>query len=352
MPVYALWNNKGGVGKSYLTFQVACEYARTHPDQKVLVIDLCPQANASGMLLGGIIKGEKHLGEFAEATAKKTIAGYIEDRIRSPYVNPKSGTTFVSQVYPINKEVPKNLFLVVGDEALEIQMSRVSNATVPGPADAWRLVHTWISDLIADAQSTLGGTGHAVFIDCNPSFSIYTELALCAADRLIIPFSADGSSKRAVRAVLSLLYGVSRVKGAEKSDYFLNTAKFRMSVPKIYAYVGNRLTQMNAGAATGFQAVVNEIGKEIFAVWQSNPNVFAIHPTGSGAPRSQIEFRRMFQAEINDANTASVVSGGLGIPIAKLGAGQKNLAGKMTQVNQSQLDRQQPNIRKFVATIE
>ena len=23
MPVYAFWNNKGGVGKSYLTFQVA-----------------------------------------------------------------------------------------------------------------------------------------------------------------------------------------------------------------------------------------------------------------------------------------------------------------------------------------
>ena len=53
MPIYALWNNKGGVGKSYLTFQIASEYARTHPDKKILVIDLCPQANASGMLLAG-----------------------------------------------------------------------------------------------------------------------------------------------------------------------------------------------------------------------------------------------------------------------------------------------------------
>ena len=42
MAIYALWNNKGGVGKSYLTFQVAAEYARTHRDQKVLVVDLCP----------------------------------------------------------------------------------------------------------------------------------------------------------------------------------------------------------------------------------------------------------------------------------------------------------------------
>jgi hypothetical protein len=48
----------------------------------------------------------------------------------------------------------------------------------------------------------------AVFIDCNPSFSIYPELAMSASDRLIIPFSADGSSKRAARAVLALLYGI------------------------------------------------------------------------------------------------------------------------------------------------
>lgn len=42
MAVYAIWNNKGGVGKSYLTFQIASEYARTHPNQKLLVIDPRP----------------------------------------------------------------------------------------------------------------------------------------------------------------------------------------------------------------------------------------------------------------------------------------------------------------------
>ena len=29
---------------SYLTFQIACEYARIHPENNVLVVDLCPQA--------------------------------------------------------------------------------------------------------------------------------------------------------------------------------------------------------------------------------------------------------------------------------------------------------------------
>lgn len=352
MAVYAVWNNKGGVGKSYLTFQIACEYARTHPDQPVLVIDLCPQANASSMLLGGIINGEKQLVTLAITSPRRTIAGYIEERIVSPYLSPKKGGGFALKVNGYNKAVPNNLFLVVGDEALEIQASRVSKATNPGPDDAWRLVHGWISDLIFDIRHSWDVKNSTVFIDCNPSFSIYTELAMSASDRLIIPFSADGSSKRAVRAVLSLLYGVTRVKGMEQSEFFLNSEKFRMSVPKIYAYVGNRLTQMNMGAASAFKTVVNEIGKEIWTVWQSNPNHFSIHPSGQPAPRVSPEFRKMFQVEINDANTASVVSGGLGIPISTLTAGRHVLAGHREQVNQSQLDKQKPNIRRFVETIE
>jgi len=98
--------------------------------------------------------------------------------------------------------------------------------------------------------------------------------------------------------------------------------------------------------------VVNEIGKEIASVWRTNPNFFAVHPAGQPIPKSGIEFRKMFQAEINDANSASVVSGSLGIPISYLAAGTKTLMGKRITVNQSQLDRQKPNLRRFVATLD
>lgn len=225
MAIYAIWNNKGGVGKSYLTFQIASEYAKTHPHQKVLVIDLCPQANASSMLLGGIIKGEEYLVAIASKTRRRTIAGYVDERIRSPYVSPKVGSKYFVNVSDYNNEIPRNLFLVVGDESLEIQTSRVSNATNPGPTDAWRIVHSWISDLIADIRQSWNVTDSTVFIDCNPSFSVYTELAMSASDRLLIPFSADGSSKRAVRAVLALLYGDTRVQGAEQSEFFFELSK-------------------------------------------------------------------------------------------------------------------------------
>ncbi|MEO5374645.1 MAG: AAA family ATPase [Alphaproteobacteria bacterium] len=351
MAIYAIWNNKGGVGKSYLTFQIACEYARIHPEQKVLVIDMCPQANSSSMFLGGMETGEKHLESFSVGNPRLTIAGYIENRIRSPYVSPRSGSTYITNVNKYNESVPDNLFLLTGDEELEIQASRVSNACFPGPTDAWRIVHAWISDLISDVRTSWNVADSTVFIDCNPSFSIYTELAMSASDRLIIPFSADGSSKRAVRAVLSLIYGITRVRGAQQSEYYLNSERFRLSVPRIYCYVGNRLTQMNNSSASAFKTVVTEIGKEIWSVWMSNPGLFSIHP-GQSAPKNQAEFRKMFQMEINDANSASAVSGALGIPMSSLTAGTKTISNRRVVVNQSQLDRQKPNIDEFVRSID
>lgn len=352
MTAYAIWNNKGGVGKSYLTFQIAAEYARKNPDKKVLVIDLCPQANSSSMLLGGMEKGEDYLNKIHETVPRRTISGYIDDRIRSPYVTTKTGADYVTQVHRYNSHVSSNLYLVVGDEKLELQSSRVASATYPGVEDAWRYVHLWIKDLIEDVKKSWNYCDCRIFIDCNPSFSTYTELAISAADRMLIPFSADGSSKRAVKAVLSLVYGIRRQASDQQSEFYINCNRFGMAVPKIYMYIGNRLTQMNSSSATAYKTVVAEIGDEIWDVWNTSPHLFAIHPTGSPTPTSKRSFRQMFHYEVNDANTASVVSGALGIPIADLTSGAKNVAGRKVTVNPSQLEKQAPNIRKLVESIE
>ena len=125
-----------------------------------------------------------------------------------------------------------------------------------------------------------------------------------------------------------------------------------MKLPEIYCYIGNRLTQANQSSAAAFRTVVNAIGSEIFAIWRVDPGNFCVHPGGSPAPINQKTFRDMFQYEVADANTASVVSGALGIPIINLTAGKHRIMGRNHTVNQSQLDKQQPNIQGLVATIE
>lgn len=353
MSIYAIWNNKGGVGKSYLTFQIACEYAKQNPDKKVLVVDLCPQANASSMLLGGITDGEIALERIHALENKKTISGYISERLVSPYRTINSADKYITKVNDINYNVPNNVYLVVGDEELEIQASGILHASqAPNVPDSWRLVHLWVKDLISDIQNSWSNSENAVFIDCNPSFTIYTELALSAADRLIIPFSADYSSKRAVKSVLSLVYGKTRNAGDITSFFYTEANRSRLALPQIYMYIGNRLTINARASASAFKLVVEEIGKEIYSVWNTSPSLFCIHPNGHGTPKSSQEFKKMFQFEVRDANTASVVSGALGIPITSLLPGNQEVLGKKIVVNQTQLDFQVPNIESLVKGIE
>ena len=233
-----------------------------------------------------------------------------------------------------------------------MQAARIQLACAAGPNNAWQIVHTWIRNLTEDVRRSWNQDNITAFLDCNPSFTIYTELAISAADRLIIPFSADGSSKRAVRSVLALVYGILRRTGQPQSQFYRNTQQFRMALPRIYTYVGNRLTQMNNSSASAFRNVVLEIFAEVYRIYQADPGLFAVHPSGSPAPTSRQTFRTMFEVQVNDANSASVVSGALGIPMCNLTAGTKRFAGRTQQVNQSQLERQQPNIRAFVETIE
>ena len=107
--IVTVGNTKGGVGKSYLTFQIAAEYARTHPAQRVLVIDLCPQANSSSMILGGIEAGETAIEQLSGMTPPRTISGYIADRIVSPYVDPHSGANYITHACTMNHSIPNNL---------------------------------------------------------------------------------------------------------------------------------------------------------------------------------------------------------------------------------------------------
>ena len=79
------------------------------------------------------------------------------------------------------------------------------------------------------------GNRDALFIlDCNPSFAIYTQLALAAAENLVVPFTPDDSSRRAVENVVALLYGHG-ISDSKIETYarinFANRAKRGLDVP-------------------------------------------------------------------------------------------------------------------------
>ncbi len=117
---YAVWNNKGGVGKSTITFHLASRYAEKNPRKKVLVIDLCPQSNASMMLLGGGARGEQNVLSLCTEATPRTVVGYLSKVISGGAGAPlPSPTNFLVRVIDMNPQIPENLYLLCGDGNLE-----------------------------------------------------------------------------------------------------------------------------------------------------------------------------------------------------------------------------------------
>lgn len=275
MRTYTFWNNKGGTGKTSLCFQCVLEYSLIHQDQRILVVDLCPQANLSELLLGGMENnGAMHLDALYQSQPRKSIGGYFEERMQTPFayatkVNPKE---YVSSPVKMNANIPQNVELVAGDRLVELQSSFISSLTankMPS-VNTYITVIAWLRDLLQALEEY-----DVVFIDTNPSFSIYTQIALAATDRLIVPVMADDSSKRALSNVLSLIYGY-KLPSEIYASYTFNSelTKAGMSLPQIHLIVKNRITQY-MGTAAAYRGVLASIDQEINTLMNANHQYFS-----------------------------------------------------------------------------
>ena len=331
---YAIWNNKGGVGKTFLSFMLSSEYAIKYSSNKiVVVVDMCPQANLSEILLGGNGAGSEKLEECIKE--KRTMGEYINLRIESPHKTIGRETDFFINVHDYNKEIPNNLFLIVGDPQLEIQaqvMNQIGSQTLP--ENSWKNVHSWLIDLIIAGEKKYGNI--TTFIDCNPSFSAYTEIALLAAMQIIIPCSSDGSSARAIDNVASLVYGQNLPETLKPASFSTKAKKFGMSLPAIHSVLLNRSTQYDKKASKAFGAMFAEIKKRVENFKQLNGQYFH-------------GYFRYF--DIPDAHSPAIVCSHKGLPISKLKPGHHRVHDTSPQVNPEPLDRYKTAIDQLVDTL-
>jgi cellulose biosynthesis protein BcsQ len=338
LPRYAVWNNKGGVGKTFVTFVTAAEYATGNPNKTVVVIDMCPQANVSEILLGGNGTGADHLTDMLKKSPRKTIGGYFDQRITSPHAKTGTEINFLAHVASFNGNIPNNVYLVAGDPSLELQAQAINQiAAQTLPADAWANVHSWVADLIG--AITTQHPDSVFFIDCNPSFAAYTELALLAATRLIIPCTADGSSARAIDNVGQLLYGIGVPKAYTGVNFASRAKAATMTLPSIHVVPLNRSTQYDKKASKAFGAMYNEIKDRVTNLRGTIPNSFSL-------PGTSDPF-----LDIPDAHAVSVVSSHHGLPLSTLKVKRYDIHGIDTQVNADPLDRYKKALANLVSLL-
>jgi chromosome partitioning protein len=281
--VYSFYNNKGGVGKNTLCCNAASRYAENNPDKKVLVIDLCPQANLSQFFLGGGQVGYDVNQRIQKIAGRKNIVGFLDWLLKgNSSFSTKPRTSYSIQVRAYNRHIAQNLYLIAGDSFLE-SLSLALNYAVLNPANrnAWRdqmLSIRRLCEFEFDQDKTKYKS-MTVFIDCNPSFSIYTQMALVSSDYLIIPVMADYSSLEGIKGIFMLLYGEypseANKKYAEDIITFPGLAKLHnIKLPKIYEVVFNNYTA-NRGVATAYEALRGALIDYAYQQYYLFPSLFA-----------------------------------------------------------------------------
>jgi len=148
--IIALANQKGGVGKTTTTINLAASLAVL--EQKVLIIDADPQANATTGL------------GFDLKNVQSSIYECIVDEIEAEKV-------ILKTEIPNLDIIPSHIDLV----GAEIEMLNLPNR----------------EKVLKNAIEHLKEVYDFIFIDCSPSLGLITLNALTAADSIIIPVQCE-----------------------------------------------------------------------------------------------------------------------------------------------------------------
>lgn len=202
MPTLALFNNKGGVGKTTLTFHLAHKLAEL--GCTVLAVDLDPQANLTAAFLEPEILEElwderAQLPVGVVSPAQRSLfprttvpegAGTIWDCVRD--FDRREGA--LRLVKPI--EIIEGLHLLPGDLSLssfEDTLAKEWPGTLTGDPGSIHVTAAF-HRIIRHAEAAV--SPQITLIDVGPNLGAINRAALLAADNVLMPLAADLFSLR------------------------------------------------------------------------------------------------------------------------------------------------------------
>ncbi len=182
MKTIAFFNNKGGVGKTTLVYHLA--WMLSDLGQRVVVADLDPQANLTGLFLD-----EERLEEIWGYADRATSFGALRP------VFDREGP----QQAPRPELIGDRIALLVGDlslSLLEDKLGQSWNGMLTGDPGDFRLI-CGFSRLIQEAGSAHGAD--IALVDVGPNLGALNRAALLACDHVVVPVGADFFSLQGLR---------------------------------------------------------------------------------------------------------------------------------------------------------
>ena len=177
------------------------------------------------------------------------------------------------------------------------------------------------------------------FLDMNPSFSMYTQIALATCNRLILPVTADDSSRRGIQNAMSLIYGLKLPSDVYAQHNFSSRMlEAGLELPQVHLVAKNRLTQY-INTAKSYSAVLSGITKDLAAIVKDSPSHFTFSSIDDG----------LF--EIRDFQTSGVVAFARGTPFVTMDPGTLSVAGQRVKVNAEPLEQNRKVIDDLAARL-
>jgi cellulose biosynthesis protein BcsQ len=189
MKTVAFFNNKGGVGKTTLTCNIAAHFA-TRFHKRVLLIDCDPQCNSTQLLLGST-EIERLYSE--DAPTNSTVLHIVK-----PIETGDAGVN--TEVTPfLGSKNRFNVDLIAGHPRMSIVEDRLSAAwqeSISGEIGGLRKTN-WCA-LLCDA---IGDRYDVCFLDLGPSLGSLNRSVLLGSDFFVTPMGGDIFSIVAVRNI-------------------------------------------------------------------------------------------------------------------------------------------------------
>ena len=185
MQVISFMNMKGGVGKTTLAVNIAYGLAAVH-DKRVLIIDVDPQFNATQYLVEDKAY-LTHINDPAKATIKDIFVPK-SDPVRTTVGAPKPATR--------RKLSLAECSICIYDGERPHGSERRGKGRLDVIPSTLDLVEVQNSKRQTEAKLKLFIRERAtsydyVLIDCPPTISIFTEAAILASDKYIVPIKPD-----------------------------------------------------------------------------------------------------------------------------------------------------------------
>jgi chromosome partitioning protein len=200
----AVSNRKGGVGKSTIAVMLA-HAAAAWSRQRVLVMDLDTQCNASLMLVGGV-------GWERACRAGHTISDYFYDRFDK--VAEDESAYVISDVGDVAhpRRASGRVSLLPGSQRLEDLQGELllKHSKKDLDADA---IAVQVRGRMKRLMKHFGADFDLVVLDCPPGLSFAALAALDLAHHVVVPFRPDFVSQFALDRVAML---IERVETADQ----------------------------------------------------------------------------------------------------------------------------------------